>query len=70
MFFAREAKWSVFEVSSMFLADGETHAIIIVLPSPPMESISSRVSFESRYGMCPPRFFTSASAEITLPASK
>lgn len=28
------------------------HAIIIVLVLPPNESLSIRVSFESRYGMC------------------
>ena len=37
-----------------------------VLHAPPRLSLSSRVSFESRYGMCPPRLLLSASALMQL----
>eukprot|EP00962_Isochrysis_galbana_P056463 scaffold28437_cov118-Isochrysis_galbana.AAC.1 len=67
MFLAREAKCSVLAVSSTDRDDGDTHASIKVRPSPPSESINSRVSLESRYGICPCRLRLSAKAEITLP---
>ena len=41
-----------------------------VRPCPPRDSVSSRVSFESRYGMCPPRLRGFASEEMTLPSVK
>jgi hypothetical protein len=37
-----------------------------ILHAPPRLSLSSRVSFESRYGMCPPRLLLSASALMQL----
>ena len=50
MFFERFAYLSVFKVSSNWTAEGETFAIITVRQLPPSESLSSRVSFESRKG--------------------
>ena len=46
---------SVLSVSSNWSELGETLAIIMVRHLPPSESLSSRVSFESRYGMWPAR---------------
>ena len=48
IFLARDAKCSVLAVSSRCRDDGETQASISVRPSPPSESISRRVSLESR----------------------
>ena len=52
MFFARLAYLSVLMVSSREMIEGPTLAIIVVLQLPPSESLSSRVSLLSRYGMC------------------
>tara|TARA_B110001452_G_scaffold238105_1_gene218383 strand:- start:12 stop:419 length:408 start_codon:yes stop_codon:yes gene_type:complete len=43
---------------------GDTLAIIIVRQLPPRLSLSSRVSFESRYGTCPPRSLASALMQL------
>mmetsp|Transcript_36114 Transcript_36114/g.118961 ORF Transcript_36114/g.118961 Transcript_36114/m.118961 type:complete len:202 (+) Transcript_36114:2458-3063(+) len=67
---ARLAYLSVLSVSSMSASLGETHAIISVCALPPSESCSSRVSFESRYGMWPCRLRASDSEEMTLPSAK
>ena len=55
-------------VSSNWSDAGETFVMIAVLQCPPSESLSSRVSLESRYGTCAvvPRFAPSASALIQL----
>eukprot|EP00967_Tisochrysis_lutea_P120658 scaffold198078_cov27-Tisochrysis_lutea.AAC.4 len=44
-----------------------THATMVVFVLPPKESASSRVSFESRYGMCFAALFVSAAT--TLPSA-
>ena len=48
MFLARLAYFRVFTVSSNWAAAGETVTIMTVLQLPPSESLSRRVSFESR----------------------
>lgn len=52
MFLARLAYLSVLCVSSNVKISGDIHAIITVLQFPPSESLSIRVSLESRYGIC------------------
>jgi hypothetical protein len=52
-------------VSSNWSCDGDTFVIITDATLPPIESLSSRVSFESRYGTNARRFPSSpASAEM------
>ena len=53
-------------VSSNWSEAGETLVIITVLHAPPRLSLSSLVSFESRYGMCPLRLLLSARALMQL----
>ena len=67
MFMARAPYVSVDSVSSAALAAGDTHATMSVSADPPSESMSRRVSIESRKGMCapPPPPPLSASALIT-----
>ena len=48
MFFARFAYFNVFSVSSNDAFDAEMLAIMTVRQLPPRESLSRRVSFESR----------------------
>lgn len=48
--FARVAYMSVLSVSSLCVLAGDTHATMRHSAEPPIESISSFVSFESRYG--------------------
>jgi hypothetical protein len=43
---------SVDTVSSRFMIDGDAVMNIVVLLFPLRDSLSRRVSFESRYGMC------------------
>ena len=71
MFLARFAYLSVLRVSSRFASAGEMHATITVLLFPPSESCNSLVSFESRYGTCPPakRRLSSPSALMTFPSA-
>mmetsp|Transcript_16436 Transcript_16436/g.57433 ORF Transcript_16436/g.57433 Transcript_16436/m.57433 type:complete len:437 (+) Transcript_16436:1250-2560(+) len=64
---ARSANAIVEADSSAAAADGDTVATMIVLVLPPSESCSSRVSAESRYGMCARRF--SVSAWMQLPSA-
>mmetsp|Transcript_28227 Transcript_28227/g.53753 ORF Transcript_28227/g.53753 Transcript_28227/m.53753 type:complete len:221 (-) Transcript_28227:406-1068(-) len=66
---ARLAYLSVFRDSSMLSSAPLQQAIITVLLLPPKESCSKRVSLDSRYGTCPPRFDSSPSAEMTLPSA-
>ena len=67
MFMARAPYVSVESVSSAALAAGDTHATMSVSADPPSESMSRRVSLESRKGMCAPPLPPplSASALIT-----
>ncbi len=62
MFLARAAYFKVFKVSSIYELAGEMLAIIIVLLFPPRESLSMRVSFESRQGTKVPFFELSPKA--------
>ena len=67
---ARSANLSVDSVSEAAAAAAETHATRVVLQFPPNESSSSRVSFESRYGMWAARPRACVSALITLPSAE
>ena len=53
-------------LSSTFTAAGDTHARKSVRELPPSASRSSRVSLESRYGMCG---LPDSSAQMTLPSA-
>ena len=61
---ARSAYRSVLVVSVFDDAHGLMQAMKLVLQTPPSASESSRVSFESRYGMC---FSLQARALMTRP---
>ena len=70
MFLARFAYLSVLSVSSNWSCAGETLVIIVVRQLPPRLSLSSRVSFESRYGTCDAFLVLSASALMQLPSAR
>eukprot|EP00964_Phaeocystis_antarctica_P149421 scaffold116569_cov51-Phaeocystis_antarctica.AAC.1 len=68
MAWARLAHCSVERDSVALMALTETVLTITVWLLPPRLSSSSWVSFESRYGMCPP--LASDNAAITLPSAE
>mmetsp|Transcript_26758 Transcript_26758/g.64883 ORF Transcript_26758/g.64883 Transcript_26758/m.64883 type:complete len:208 (-) Transcript_26758:541-1164(-) len=70
MFRARFAYLSVLRVSSKFVSDGLTQAIMSVWLFPPSESCSSLVILASRNGTWDPLRFSSPRALMTFPRAR